>query len=67
MKITQAGASILSNAQQRLDRAADKLVKNPTDPRELLQLKTSEDEAKVGAKLIQAGKKMTDTLLDVLA
>ncbi|MFH0945832.1 MAG: hypothetical protein V2A76_11590 [Planctomycetota bacterium] len=67
MKITQAGASMISNAQQRLDRAAEKLVRNPTDPRELLELRSSEDEAKVAVKLIQAGENMTDTLLDVLA
>lgn len=67
MKITQVGASIISNAQRKLDLAAEKLVKDPTDPNELVKLKTSENEAKVGAKLVQAGEKMTDTLLDVLA
>lgn len=67
MNVVRAGASMISNAQSNLNRAAEKLVRDPADIEELIRLNTSVDEGKLGAKLIEAGEKLTDTLFDVLA
>ena len=67
MNIVRAGASMISSAQFNLNQAAEKLVREPADPEQLVKLSTSVDEGKIGAKLIEAGEKMADTLLDVLA
>lgn len=67
MDILRAGAEMTRAAERRLDVAAERLVVRPTDPSALINVSIAEDEAEIGARLIEAGKKMTGALLDVLA
>ncbi len=67
MDIIRAGAEVIRSAERRLDVAAERLVVRPTDPSDLINVSIAEDEAEIGAKLVEAGKKMTGVLLDVLA
>jgi len=67
MDILRTGAAMISTAQQRLDQTAAKLVREPADPEQLVRLNRSVDEGRLAARLIEAGEKMKDALLDVLA
>ncbi|MBI4880917.1 MAG: hypothetical protein HY812_14865 [Planctomycetes bacterium] len=67
MDILRAGAEMMRAAERRLDVAAERLVTRPVDPSDLINVSIAEDEAQIGAKLVEAGKKMTGALLDVLA
>lgn len=66
MEILQAGAQLLSNAQQKLDVTSHKIVREPLEAKNLIDLHVHSTEAKVGAKLIERGKELNDHLLDVL-
>ncbi len=67
MNILQAGAQILTAAQQKLDVTSHKLVRDPLEAKNLIDLHVHETEAKVGAKLVERGKELEEHLLDVLA
>lgn len=65
MEIQSNGASMIQDARRRLDQAADKLVKDPTDVDQLVAVQQAVDQGKVGVKLIQAEQKLSDSLLDI--
>lgn len=67
MEIQASGLSLIQRGASRADAAAERIVKNPVDPADLVELNTAKRESEIGARLVRTGDDLAQSVLDVLA
>ncbi|MBL8769165.1 MAG: hypothetical protein JNL94_17470 [Planctomycetes bacterium] len=71
MDLMNIGAQMYRSAQANADAAAHRIVKGASeggpDPGDMVDMMKAGDEAAIAGKVIQAGRKMDGTLLDIFA
>lgn len=67
MQISRLGQQAYQAAQQSLAGTADRIATKGLEPESAVDLKQAEQQAQIGAKLIEKGDDLEQSLLDILA
>jgi hypothetical protein len=67
MEISRTGLNAYQSAQRSLAGTATRIVRDGPEAESAVALKQAEQEAKIGAKLIEKGRELEQSLLDILA